>query len=134
MPLITIIFFFIFVAMLFMLNNVFAMHKKFKAAEKFGIDNFDIDLPTGATIKRTKLGASLPAFKDASDAEGFFMLITPYIGSLNKIKREYLHQHMNDLKNDLKMHKGVYQYFMDEYKIYDGLDDTEAAEKWAGKS
>jgi len=134
MPVITLVLFFTFIAMLFMLNNILRTHKKFKAAEKFGIDNFDIDLPTGASISGTKSSLALPAFNGASDAENFFMLITPYIGSLNKIKREYLCQHMNDLKDDLKMNKAIYQYFMDEYKVYDGLDDEQAAAKWSEKA
>jgi hypothetical protein len=134
MPVITLVLFFTFVAMLFVLNNILRTRKKFKAAEKFGIDNFDIDLPTGATVNIAKSGLVLPAFNSASDAENFFMLITPYIGSLSVTKREYIRQHANDLKNELKMNKAVYQFFLAEYKQYQGLSDDEAAQKWSDSS
>ena len=60
------------------------------------------------------------------------MLVTPYIGSLSKHKRDFLFQHLNDLKNDLKMHKTIYQSFVSEHDIYKDLNDKQAAEKWSG--
>lgn len=107
--------------------------RQLKAATEYGVKNFEIALPHGAAIDKSKSGKIFPHFSACSDAESFFQLITPYLGSLSVNKCEYLHQAINDLKNELKMNKEIYQYFMDEYKIYEGLTEAEAAEKWVGK-
>ncbi len=133
MPLITVILFFIFVGLLLLLSSVLKNRKRLQAVTAYGKEHFDIELPNGASIDKQKSGSQFPVFANCSDGEGFFQLITPYIGSLSMNKREYLHQHANDLKNDLKMNKNIYQYFMDEYKIYEGLTEEQAAEKWAEK-
>ena len=130
MPLITVIFFFIFVGMLFMLNNVLRNRKKLKQAEDYGRKNFEIDLPDGVKIYSLP---HLPKFTTLSDAESFYHLITPYIGSLSKHKRDFLFQHLNDLKNELKMNKSIYQNFVSEHDIYKDLNDEDAAKKWAEK-
>lgn len=133
MPVITVIIFFTFLGLLFLLSSVLKNRKRLKEATEYGLKNFDIELPQGAIIDKSKSGVIFPNFTACSDAENFFQLITPYVGSLSLNKREFLHQHINDLKNDLKMNKEIYQYFIDEYKIYEGLSEADAAEKWTGK-
>lgn len=133
MPLITVVIFFIFVGLLFLLSSVLKNRKKLKQAVAYGISNFEIELPHGAAIDKSKSGGVFPSFSRCSDSEAFFQLITPYIGSLNNHKRDYLYQHVNDLKNELKMNKEIYQFFIDEYKSYEGLNDEQAAKKWSGK-
>ena len=133
MPLITIILFFIFVGLLMMLATFLKNKKKLEVARQYGAKQFDIDLPPAASIQHNKATQNLPKFTATSDAGAFYRLITPYIGSLTTHKREYLHQHIEDLKNDLKIDKEIYRYFIDEYKIFEGLSDEDAADKWAGK-
>ena len=133
MPLITIILFFIFVGLLFALATFVKNRKKLEVAKAYGIKNFDIELPPSASILHNKATQGLPRFMETSDAGAFYRLVTPYIGSLSTHKREYLHQHIEDLKNDLKINKEIYRYFTDEYKIYEGLNDEDAAIKWSGK-
>ena len=132
MPLVTIIFFFIFLGLLFTLNNVLRNRKKLRRAEIYGQKHFEIDLPDGAKIDNAAQ-SGIPPFSTLSDAEGFYVLVTPYCGSLNKHKRDFLFQHLNDLKNDLKIHKSIYQNFVTEHDIYKDLNDEQAAEKWSGK-
>jgi len=132
MPLISILFFFTFFALLLLFQKVLSDRKKFKQAEKFGITTFDLDLPTTASIHQKNSKGDFPAFAKCSDAEAFFWLVTPYIGSLNLTKREYIHQYVNDLKSELKINKTIYQFFIDEYKLYQGLNAEQAAAKWSG--
>ena len=132
MPLITIVFFFVFLGLLFLLTTVLGNRNKLKQADNYGRKNFEIDLPDGAEIPEAH-NKNIAKFSTLSDAESFYVLITPYIGSLNKHKRDFLLQHLNDLKNDLKMHKAIYQNFISEYENYKGLTDKQAAEKWSGK-
>lgn len=131
MPLITIIFFFVFLGLLFLLTGVLGNRKKLKQAEEYGRKHFEINLPDGATIPEVK-NKDTSNFSKLSDAESFYVLVTPYIGSLSKHKRDFLFQHLNDLKNDLKMHKTIYQSFVSEHDIYKDLNDKQAAEKWSG--
>lgn len=133
MPLVTVVLFFIFLGLLFVLSNVLKNRKKLKAVKVFGIKEFEIELPQEAYISPKTSGSAFPSFSNCSDAEGFFMLITPYVGSLSKNRREFIYQYINDLKNELKMNKGIYQYFTDEYQKYKGLSEKDAATKWAGK-
>ena len=130
MPLITLILFFIFVGLLMLLTSTVRKRAKIKKVAEYGHAQFEIDLPN--TMK-VRVPATLPALTSMSDAEGFFTLITPYIGSLTKHKRDYLFQHVTDLKNELKMNKDVYQNFMTEYAIYKDLSEKAAAKKWAGE-
>ena len=132
MPLVTIIFFFIFLGLLFTLNNVLRNRRKLHKAEAYGQKHFEIDLPDGAKIDKASQ-SSIPPFPTLSDAESFYVLVTPYIGSLNKHKRDFLFQHLNDLKNDLKIHKSIYQNFVTEHDTYKDLSDEQAAEKWSAK-
>jgi len=129
---VTIIFFFIFLGLLFTLSNVLRNRKKLHKAESYGQKHFEIDLPDGAKIDNASQNG-IPAFPTLSDAESFYVLVTPYIGSLNKHKRDFLFQHLNDLKNDLKIHKNIYQNFVTEHDIYKDLSDEQAAEKWSGQ-
>ena len=133
MPLVTIIFFFIFLGLLFTLNNVLRNRRKLHKAETYGQKHFEIDLPDGAKIDNA-VQSGIPPFSTLSDAESFYVLVTPYIGSLNKHKRDFLFQHLNDLKNDLKIHKSIYQNFVTEHDAYKDLNDEQAAEKWSGKA
>ena len=130
MPLITVILFFVFVGLLFLLSSVVRNRKKLKQADAYGRAQFEIDLPAGVKIDNNT-DNDIPPFSTLSDAESFYTLITPYIGSLTKHKRDFLFQHLNDLKNDLKMNKDIYQKFVQEYDVYKSLSDKAAAEKWA---
>lgn len=129
MPLITVIILFIFTALLFVLSGVLKNRMKLKRAVAYGEETFSIELPQGAQIKK---GKGLPSISTCSDAEAFFILMTPYIGSLSLKKRESLHKTIVALKSDLKMRKEIYSYFTAEYALYDGLSDEEAAQKWSG--
>ena len=133
MPLITIILFFIFVGLLFLLNNILQNRKKLLHAKAYGQKEFDLELPQDAYIAPTVTNAHYPKFASLSNAEAFYTLVTPYLGSLSNDRRAFLFQSINDLKNELKMDKAVYQYFMSEYDRYEGLSDKEAAENWAKK-
>lgn len=130
MPLITIILFFAAVGLLVLLSLFLKNRNKLSAAKEYGRKEFDVDLPMSATIQHS---ANVKNFAALSDAGAFFYLVTPYLGSLSNHKRSYIKQSVEDLKNDLKINKDIYRYFMDEYKIYDGLSDKDAAEKWAQK-
>ena len=128
MPVITLVLFFVFLFLLLMLMGTLRKNKKLRSVERYGQAQFEIDLPDGVQVP-----AGLPSFVGLSDAEGFYHVITPYIGSLTKHKRDFLFQYLNDLKNELKVNKSVYQKFVTEYELYKGLSDKAAAEKWAGK-
>lgn len=130
MPLITIVLFFIFVGALALFANSLKRRKKLKAIAAFGLSEFGIELPSSASINKRKERQFV--LLNLSDREGFFLMVTPYIGSLSLDKREYLYQSINDLRHDLKINKEIYNYFIDEYKIYEGLSDSQAAEKWSG--
>lgn len=133
MPVITVIILFVVVGLTVMLMAATRNRKKLKLAHDYGHTHFDIHLPDDVVINTVKEGYDFPAFANMTDGEAFLFLITPYLGSLSVIKREFMLQHINDLKNELKMNKDIYQNFIDEYKIYEGLTEAEAAEKWAGK-
>ena len=133
MPLISIILFFTAVG-LFVLLGIFLKNKnKLNAAKSYGSKEFDIELPVTAGIRKGATEKKLPPFLSLSDAGAFFYLVTPYLGSLSNLKRKYIQQTLEDLKSELRIDKEIYRYFMDEYKIYDGLSDEQAAEKWSQK-
>jgi len=133
MPIVTIIVFFVFMTLLLLLNNSLQNRKKLKSVKAYGTKTYDIELPQDAYIGRQTSGKKFPIFKHMSDAEGFFCLITPYLGSLSNDRRSFLFQSINDLKNELKIDKAIYQFFVAEYDKFDGLSDKDAATKWAGK-
>lgn len=133
MPLITIIIFVVCLGTLVLLSVAMKNKKKLAAAKAYGLSAFDIELPATATIRKGAAERTLPQFNSSSDAGAFFRLVTPYLGSLSKPKREYVRQTIEDLKTDLKIDKEIYRYFINEYNTYDGLSDEQAAEKWSLK-
>lgn len=133
MPLITVILFFIFLGLLFSLMSVLKNRKQLSLATNYGEKEFQIDLPAGAKITKASAINNLPAFSSCSAAESFFHLVTPYIGSMSSDKRGQLYEAINALKNDLKMNKEIYRIFTDEYSLYEGLNEEQAAAKWSGQ-
>lgn len=104
MPVIAIIAFVICVVLFVLLNNILANRKQIKAAYQYGKDNFDIELPKNATAKNR-------AFHKLSDAEAFYVLITPFVSNLTADKQKMLKAEANKLKADLKMSNDIYDEF-----------------------
>lgn len=134
MPVLILISFVLLVSLLVLVLNGKKRKAKFQAIFDFGQKEFGIELPSSALIMtKGRTGQKLD-FMALSDEEGFFYLISPYLGSLSAAKRDFMYQAMNDLKDALRMNKDVYHVFAEEYKIYAGLSEEEAAEKWANQS
>jgi len=128
MPFIAVAAFIILLSLLFFLTGLLAKRKKLKAADLYGQEKFGIDLPRTAIVTQKK--PYLPSLNQCTDAEAFFLLIVPYIGSLTLEKRSLLRTELERLKSSLAMNKQIYGDFMDEYDLYDGLNDEEAGQKW----
>ena len=89
MPLITVIFFFVFIGLLFLLRVVsLKTESKLGQALAYGKENFEIDLPVEASIDKQKSGSDFPHFAQCSDAEGFLSTCYPlYWKPVTKEKR-----------------------------------------------
>jgi len=105
MPVIAIIAFVICVVLFMFLTNILANRKQIKAAYRYGKSNFDIEIPTSASNKNR-------AFHKLSDAEAFYVLITPYVKDLNDKKKKALQSKIEDMKSDLKIAPAIYEEFM----------------------
>ncbi len=105
MPLIAIIAFVICVVLFVLLSNVLANRKQIKAAYDYGKKKFNIELPENAAINDR-------AFHKLSDESAFFMLVIPYLGSLDANKRDKLKSEIERLKSDLKIDGALYDRFI----------------------
>jgi len=109
MPLIAIIAFVVCVILFVLLTNILANRKQIKAAFVYGKKNFDIEIPESANTKNR-------AFHKLSDAEAFYVLITPYIHNLKADKQKKLKSDIETLKSDLKMSNEIYDAFNNKLK------------------
>lgn len=109
MPLIAIIAFVICVILFVLLSNILANRKQIKSAYAYGKDNFDIQLPKNAST-------NIRAFHKLSEAEAFYVLITPYVCNLNPDKKKKLKSDIDTLKSDLKISNDIYDAFDDKLK------------------
>ena len=109
MPLIAIIAFVICVVLFMLLTNILANRKQIKAAYEYGKTNFDIELPESASTKS-------PAFHKLTDAEAFYVLITPYVHNLKADKQKKLKSEIDKLKSDLKISNDIYNAFDNKLK------------------
>lgn len=109
MPLIAIIAFVVCVILFVLLTNILANRRQIKAAYQYGKQNFDIELPESASTKSR-------AFHKLSDAEAFFVLITPYVHNLKADKKKKLKTEIENLKADLKIRNDIYDAFDNNLK------------------
>ena len=125
--------FIVLVVLSFFLVTTIRQKNKRKAAFNFGQSHFEVELPQNPNAYSALSGYQLPLLQNCSDADGFMLLIIPYLGSLAGEKRDQIHKEIEALSTDLKMHKEIYRAFMDEYEKYEGLSDEQASDKWRGK-
>jgi len=116
----------------FLVNNV-KKKKNLTAATRYGVDQFDVELPNDASVEAYQKQFSLPPVMISSAEEAFFMLVTPYFGGLPSKKRKALEKEMEELSSGLKINKSIYAFFKNEAEKYDGLNDDQASDKWRGK-
>lgn len=134
MPILILITFVLLVALLVYVLNAKKNKAKKRAVFEYGQNEFSIELPASASLVTHISKVKRLSILDLSNPEAFFLLVSPYLGSLSVTKRDFLYQAINDLKDELKMNKHVYQIFVEEYKKYDGLSEEAAAEKWTNPS
>jgi len=125
--------FVVLVFLFFFLNGNIKKKKKLQAAGAYGHDTFEVELPKNVSIAAYAREFSLPPITVSSAPEVFFMLVTPYFGSLPLKKRKALEKEIESLSGELKIDKNIYRFFMNEAEKYEGLDDDQASEKWRGK-
>lgn len=125
--------FVILVFLFFFLNGTIKKKKKLTAASAYGRDTFEVELPKNVGVSAYIRKFSLPPITVSSAPEVFFMLVTPYFGSLPSKKRKALEKEIESLSGELKIDKNIYRFFMNEAEKYEGLDDNQASEKWRGK-
>ncbi len=125
--------FVVLVFLFFFLSASLKKKKKLQAASVYGKDTFDVELPKNTDIRSYAREFSLPLVTVSSAAEVFFMLVTPYFGSLPSKKRIALKKEIEKLSGDLKIDKNIYRFFMNEAEKYEGLNDDEASDKWRGQ-
>lgn len=125
--------FVVLVFLFFFLGGNIKKKKKLEAASAYGRDTFEVDLPKNSGVSAYAREFSLPPITVSSASEVFFMLVTPYFGSLPSKKRKALEKEIESLSGELKINKNIYRFFMNEAEKYEGLDDDQASDKWRGK-
>jgi hypothetical protein len=110
MPIVAIIAFVICVVLFVLLTNILANRKQIKAAHAYGKQTFDIELPDNASTQRR-------AFHKLSDAEAFYVLVTPYVHNLSSEKQKALKAELDKLKQDLKISNDIYDTFDQKCKV-----------------